>query len=567
MVKTKKMFKKSITKTLPYVFTVVLLLGLFVSFTLTIIPTVKATETNMIGCNTIGTYAYSISSDSLWFSSYTLTGTGGNLSHMGLYFSATTGTANVYLSMYYPNRTFIAHTTEITTVDTTPSWHFAPFTTNTSIPTGNYYLSLQCDKPITVYWSFSGVLGQVVGSYPSFPNNPTLYPHSAMKISIYANLTTDTARTENDVICLGDSITLGNSLAPPYPQGFEMRTLLGTTNAGYYGATSGVVRNYWFDQYRNNNYSYMSTLMGVNDLWAGYSSQEVKSNLQTIWLDAIQNVGVKTVFAFTVMPCKGYAGGWDDARQANLVDVNNFILNASNINPKIHPINIYTLLENKTNPAYLNSTYDAGDGLHPNQECANLIADQLFLAYQQVLGSLPQTSPTPTPTVTPTPTPSTTPTPTIEPTSTPSPTVTPTSTPTTYDNGKTCFIINSNSTVSAVNFQSIYGVLDFKVSGETGTTGYVNVSVSKTILSSTDQLRTYIDTQQKMPLIQSDDEYYYIQLTYSHSSHTIQMSFFEQPKQLSYNQFSIELRLISLALLVLIFLVAVVVIKNKSILF
>jgi hypothetical protein len=97
MFENKKLRKKS----LPCVLITVLLLGLFVSINLILIPTVGATETNFIGCKDIGSNSYVLPANSLWFSAVTLTGTGESLDSMGMYFASSSGTINAYLSLYF----------------------------------------------------------------------------------------------------------------------------------------------------------------------------------------------------------------------------------------------------------------------------------------------------------------------------------------------------------------------------------------------------------------------------------------------------------------------------------
>ncbi len=55
------------------------------------------------------------------------------------------------------------------------------------------------------------------------------------------------------------------------------------------------------------------------------------------------------------------------------------------------------------------------------------------------------------------------------------------------------FSVASNSTVTALIFNSTSQELSFKVSGETGTTGYVNVYISKSLMSDASNLKVYFD--------------------------------------------------------------------------
>lgn len=138
--------------------------------------------------------------------------------------------------------------------------------------------------------------------------------------------------------------------------------------------------------------------------------------------------------------------------------------------------------------------------------------DDVCVSRDYPSGSVPE------PTISPTLTPPPTPTPTL----TPSPSTTPI--PTTIQVDDNVFIIQSNSTISEVNFQSKYGIADFTVSGLTGTQGFVNTTIAKSILPSLDQFNAYIDGSlinvQKTEKI----DYWQIYFTYTHSSHFIRLT-------------------------------------------
>lgn len=205
--------------------------------------------------------------------------------------------------------------------------------------------------------------------------------------------------TEDTALCLGDSITAGTSEVT-YPQYLASLSDLNVTNGGIIAATSTYLRAYWDANY-TEPYTYLFTLMGVNDLVGDAEVSTVEDNLQYIWEDALTQ-GYDAVFAFTLTPCAGYTN-WTEGRQTKLLTVNSWIMEASTIDARIIPINVYALLENTTNSGYLNATYDNSDGLHLNQDGADLLAEQAYAALQEYL--TPDPTPTPTATATPTPTP------------------------------------------------------------------------------------------------------------------------------------------------------------------
>ena len=102
----------------------------------------------------------------------------------------------------------------------------------------------------------------------------------------------------------------------------------------------------------------------------------------------------------------------------------------------------------------------------------------------------------------------------------PTPTPTPTPTPKTVL-PVNVFSIESNSTVSEVNFLSKLGIINFTVSGQHGTTGFINITLSKTILASSDGLRCYLDGNLKNSTITESDTSFFLFMTYPHSSHQI----------------------------------------------
>jgi len=65
--------------------------------------------------------------------------------------------------------------------------------------------------------------------------------------------------------------------------------------------------------------------------------------------------------------------------------------------------------------------------------------------------------------------------------------------PYSYENAQDVFSVESNSTVSDLAFNSTSGHLSFTVSGPSGTTGYANVYISKSLVNGTSNIKAYID--------------------------------------------------------------------------
>ncbi len=120
--------------------------------------------------------------------------------------------------------------------------------------------------------------------------------------------------------------------------------------------------------------------------------------------------------------------------------------------------------------------------------------------------------PTPTPTQTPAPTDSPTPTPDTTSTPTPSPIPVP---------GQSFFTVESNSTVTELFFNSTSSELSFTVNGTSGTTGYVKVTIAKSLVSSVENAKVYLDGRQLNVAITEDTDSWLLTFTYTHSTHKV----------------------------------------------
>lgn len=83
------------------------------------------------------------------------------------------------------------------------------------------------------------------------------------------------------------------------------------------------------------------------------------------------------------------------------------------------------------------------------------------------------------------------------------------------------FSINSNSTLSALTFNSTSKELSFSVSGESGTTGYINAYIPKSLINDTAGLRVYLDNNPIDFTVHSQGDCWLLSSTYHHSSHLI----------------------------------------------
>lgn len=86
------------------------------------------------------------------------------------------------------------------------------------------------------------------------------------------------------------------------------------------------------------------------------------------------------------------------------------------------------------------------------------------------------------------------------------------------------FSVTSNSTVTGLFFDSANDELRLNVTGTSGTVGYVNVYIPKSILSDVSSLKVSLDGNQIQYTNQSQNDCWLISFTYHHSSHAVTIS-------------------------------------------
>lgn len=91
----------------------------------------------------------------------------------------------------------------------------------------------------------------------------------------------------------------------------------------------------------------------------------------------------------------------------------------------------------------------------------------------------------------------------------------------TQDAENNVFSVNSNSTVSSLVFNSTTQTLAFSVKGESGTRGYADVYMAKTLLQTTQGLEVYLDDNKLDYTFSSTNDSWILHLKYSHSTHCI----------------------------------------------
>jgi hypothetical protein len=116
-------------------------------------------------------------------------------------------------------------------------------------------------------------------------------------------------------------------------------------------------------------------------------------------------------------------------------------------------------------------------------------------------------------------TPAVTPTPTI---ATPAPSQLPVP-------DQSAFSVKSNSTVAQLFFNSTSSELSFTVIGPAGTAGYVKVTIAKSLVSSVQSVKVYLDGSQLNVAITEDVDAWLLSFTYLHSTHRVMISLATNP--------------------------------------
>ena len=83
------------------------------------------------------------------------------------------------------------------------------------------------------------------------------------------------------------------------------------------------------------------------------------------------------------------------------------------------------------------------------------------------------------------------------------------------------FSVTSNSTLSSLTFNSENNELSFGLSGESGTSGYVNVYVPNSLLNDVSSLKVYLDSNQIQYSVEPQGDGWFLYFTYHHSAHLV----------------------------------------------
>jgi hypothetical protein len=89
---------------------------------------------------------------------------------------------------------------------------------------------------------------------------------------------------------------------------------------------------------------------------------------------------------------------------------------------------------------------------------------------------------------------------------------------------QTVFSITSNSTISALTFNSESKELSFNVTGDSGSTGFVNLYIPKSLINDTNGLTVHLDGGQIAFETQSQGDFWLLSFTYHHSTHLVKIN-------------------------------------------
>jgi PKD repeat protein len=83
------------------------------------------------------------------------------------------------------------------------------------------------------------------------------------------------------------------------------------------------------------------------------------------------------------------------------------------------------------------------------------------------------------------------------------------------------FAVTSNSTVTALTFNSTSHELSFTVSGPSGTSGFSQTTIAKTLVANASEIKVYLDGNQIDYSLDSIDDSWVIYINYTHSTHSM----------------------------------------------
>ena len=125
------------------------------------------------------------------------------------------------------------------------------------------------------------------------------------------------------------------------------------------------------------------------------------------------------------------------------------------------------------------------------------------------------------------------------------------------------FSVSSNSTVTSLAFNSESHELNFTVTGESGTTGYADVYIAKSIIDDIANVKAYLDGGKVEYTATSINDSWLLHFSYQHSTHEVSIRLGLPPPE-SLLEDPLALALIIGGILALTFAIAFMVIRKRS---
>lgn len=128
---------------------------------------------------------------------------------------------------------------------------------------------------------------------------------------------------------------------------------------------------------------------------------------------------------------------------------------------------------------------------------------------------------------------------------------------------KNVFSVSSNSTVSSLTFNSEEQELSFTVTGESGTTGYVDVYIAKSIIGDIANVKAYLDSDKIEYTATSVSDSWLLHFSYQHSTHEVILSLGPSPSAFSLDS-PLSLGVIVGVILIVVVAGVLVVLRKRS---
>jgi hypothetical protein len=125
------------------------------------------------------------------------------------------------------------------------------------------------------------------------------------------------------------------------------------------------------------------------------------------------------------------------------------------------------------------------------------------------------------------------------------------------------FSIMSNSTISELSFNSTSEELSFTVSGPSGTRGYVDLCIPKSLVSDVSGLKVYLDRNQTEYAAQSQGDTWLLHFTYHHSVHSVTVNLGSPITSPSLSQLAPQFPILAVVLLSCLAAASIVLAKKK----